>query len=144
MNIKTLKDLGLSEVTMDTGTVLITEGQPSKNVYVMASGNVEVTARGQRLATINEPGTVFGEVSVLLSTQPVATITTKESSTFYVISDFMDFVRKHPDACVSVAQVLACRLINTNNHLVYVKEQIAALQEGLAAYVPAFPEKFET
>ncbi len=143
MNIKILKDLGLSEVAIDKDTTLIEEGVPKRNVYVMVSGKVEVTSRGRRLAVMDAPGTVFGEISVLLGMNPVATITTLEPSLFYVIEDFMGFIREHPDACVSVAQVLACRLMNTNNQLVLVKDQLASLQQSLAEYVPVFPEKFE-
>lgn len=143
MNISILAELGFEEVKIDTGSVLIKEGEKTQNVYVLISGKVEITAKTHRIAMVDNPGTILGEVSVLLGTDPVATVTTTESSSFYVIEDFLDFLHAHPDACVSVSQILACRLINMNNHLVHVKEQIDELRKSLDDYVPVFPENFQ-
>lgn len=144
MNIKILQDLGLQEITFDTGTVLIEEGKKNRNVYVLVSGKVAIKSGEHQIATVEDSGTILGEISVLLATEPVATVVTSEPSEFYVIEDFMSFVYEHPDACVSMAQILACRLINMNNQLVFVKDNLAELQNKLKDYVPVFPENFQT
>ena len=118
MNIEVLKELGLAEMAFDAGTVLIREGADQKNVYVLISGKVDVRAKGQQLAVMENPGTILGEVALLLGLKPAATFSTLENSSFYVIGDFMEFIRKHPSACVNVAQTLASHLITTVNHLV--------------------------
>ncbi|NOY81253.1 MAG: cyclic nucleotide-binding domain-containing protein [Kiritimatiellaeota bacterium] len=142
MNIKVLDDLGLEQVTIEAGTAVLEEGRRTRKVYVLISGSVDIKARKQHLATVDMPGAILGEISALMGTEPVATATTKEDSSFYVIEDFSDFMREHPEACLSVAQILACRLVNMNNHLVHIKEEIAKLQEGLDSYLPVFPENF--
>ncbi len=144
MNMRILRDLGLSEVELDPGTVLLEEGVKSNNVYVLVSGKVSIKSKGHEIARVDDPGTILGEISVLMGTEPVATAVTVEPSSFYVIEDFLEFIHKHPEASVSVAQILACRLVNMNNHLVFVKEQLVALQDGLKDYVPVFPENFQS
>mgnify|MGYP002725862295 CR=1 FL=1 len=144
MNMRILKDLGLSEIEFDPGTVLLEEGVKCSNVYVLVSGKVSIKSKGHEIAKVDDPGTILGEISVLMGTEPVATVVTIEPSAFYVIEDFLKFIHKHADACISVAQILACRLVNMNNHLVFVKEQLVALQDGLDGYVPVFPENFQS
>ena len=143
MNTKLLRELELPEVEMAPGTVLIQEGADSKDVYVLISGKVEVTSRGQRIAVTDTPGAVLGQVAVLLGRRPLATSRAVEPSTFYVIRDFAQFLRDHPEAAVSVAQLLASQLTSSVNHLVMIKGQLAALQKTIEAYVPAFPTAAE-
>ena len=141
MNIAILENLGLTEVEFGPGTVLIQKGVEQKNVYVMILGKIDVRSGDQRLAVLDAPGAILGEVVVLLGSVPIATVTTLEKSSFFVIPDFLEFIHKHPEACVSVAQTLASRLVATNNHLVFIKEQLQTLQETLQDYVPAFPDQ---
>ena len=54
-----------------------------------------------------------------------------------------EVVLEHPEVAVSVAQVLAVRLINMNNHLVHVKDGLSNLQSSLDSYLPVFPERPE-
>jgi len=143
MNIKVLDQLGLEQVTIETGTAVLAEGKGCKKVYVLISGSVDVKARKQHIATVDMPGAILGEISALMGTDPVATATTTEDSTFYVIEDFANFMFEHPEACLSVAQVLACRLVNMNNHLVHIKEELTKLRAGLDNYLPVFPENFQ-
>ena len=140
MNTKILSDLEMKTTDVDAGTVLIRENSDNANVYVLVSGKVEVTMRGQTIAVIDKPGAALGQVAVLLGQQPVVTSTAVEPSTFYLVSDFKDFLLKHPDACLSTAQALAGQMVNSVNHMVWMKEQLAELQKGMEVYVPAFPQ----
>ena len=140
MNTKILNDLELEPVEMAEGTVLIREGSDNMNVYILVSGKVEVTMRGSSIAVVDRTGVALGQVAVILGKQPVATTTVLEPSTFYVISDFLTFLRDHPDACVSTAQELAGQMVSSVNHMVWMKEQLAELQKNMEVYVPAFPD----
>ena len=106
----------------------------------LLDGEVVIKSKGRKIAEVDGAGAILGEISALLSTPHVATVTASRQSTCYVIQDFMKFIFEHPDACVSVAQVLAVRLVNMNNHFVQVKEQIESLQGELENYLPIFPE----
>ena len=143
MNIKILEDLGLKEISMEAGTTLIHCGTLNQNVYVLTSGKVKLMVKGHQISEVDSPGTIFGEISALLNAETVADVVVAEKSSFYVIANFLDFIYKNPKACVSVAQILACRLINMNNHFVYIKNQLQQLDDNLKDYVPVFPEKFQ-
>ena len=140
MNLQILAKLGLDEIVFEPGTVVLREGDLTKKVYVLISGKAVIKAKEKQLAIVDCPGTILGEIGALLGTAPVATVTTVDRSSFYVVNDFMAFLEQHPDACVSVAQVLACRLVNMNNHMVHIKGLIKDLQDGLEDYLPVFPE----
>ena len=140
MNVKILADIGLEEVGIDAGATILKEGTSGRKVYVLISGAVAVKAKGTQIAAIDDPGAVVGEIAALLGTAHVATVSTMEDSTFYVIEDLIQFVHEHPDAGVSIAQMLACRLVNMNNHFVYIKDQIQRLQANLDSYLPVFPD----
>jgi len=142
MNIKILADLGLELVEIESGNTILQEGKHTKKVYVLVAGKVSIKAKGQLIATVDSPGAILGEISAIMGTEHVASVTTAEDSSFYLITDFMRFLYKNPEACVSVAQVLACRLVNMNNHLVFIKDQIELLRQGLDNYLPVFPEDF--
>jgi CRP-like cAMP-binding protein len=54
------------------GTVLLSEGNTSGFVYVLAEGQIEVLRGTTRVAVVSEPGSVFGEMSVLYAGSPLA------------------------------------------------------------------------
>ena len=143
MNVHILEKLGLKQVDVDAGSDIIQEGRREPKVFVLISGKVVIKAKDYEIAVIDAPGAIFGEISALMGSTPVATVTTVEPSSFYVIDDFMDFVYSNPEACVAVAQVLACRVVNMNKHLVYIKDEFSGLQKGLENYLPIFPEQME-
>ena len=140
MNVQLLKKLGLPEVTMEAGAVLLQEGQRENKVFVLLDGEVIIKSKGRKIAEVDGAGAILGEISALLSTPHEATVTAARQSRCYVIQDYMKFIFENPEACVSVAQVLAVRLVNMNNHFVQVKEQIESLQRELENYLPIFPE----
>jgi CRP-like cAMP-binding protein len=140
MNVNILRDMKVPEISVEAGTILLKQGEKGSKVHVLAEGEVQVVADGQQIARIDAPGTVLGEISALLATTNVADVKTTKESKFFLIEDFMSFLKDHPDACVSVAQVLAVRLVNMNNHLVHIKTQMTNVQESLENYMPVFPE----
>jgi CRP-like cAMP-binding protein len=141
MNLDLLKKLKTPSVTVNEGAVVLKKGDLGSKVHVLISGEVSVTAGGHEVARVATPGSVFGEISALLATQNVANVTTTSESSFYVIDDFMGYLRENSDASVSVAQMLAVRLVNMNNHFVHIKDQLLTVQENLDNYLPVFPEE---
>jgi hypothetical protein len=65
-----------SDIAAPAGTVVIREGEPADELYVVLGGSVEVTSPGAAgpLATIG-PGGVFGEVGLLERVPRTATVT---------------------------------------------------------------------
>jgi CPA1 family monovalent cation:H+ antiporter len=67
-----------SEVTVEEGRALATEGDFGYALYAIERGTAEVSADGIRLRTLG-PGEVFGEIALLASGRRTATVTATSS-----------------------------------------------------------------
>jgi CRP-like cAMP-binding protein len=107
------------------GTVLLSEGKTSGRIYVLDEGTIEVVRGETRVAVVNEPGSVFGEMSVLLDTPHTATVRTLTASTVYVFDDARGYLNSDPRIAFQIARLLAQRLNSATTYLVDLKRQYA-------------------
>ncbi len=138
MNVVLLNDLDLPEVEIIKGEPILRKGDKGIKVYVLLSGCVDIKIGQHLLARESAPGTILGEISALLGTEIVATVTTTENSKFYVIEDFLPFLQEHVQIAVNVAQTLAYRLVYMNEHFVEIRNQITSINDQLSKYLPVF------
>lgn len=108
--------VSLPVATYDQGDRILVAGQRTGRLYVLRDGLVEVVKDGLAIATVGEPGAVFGDLAVLLDQPHTADVRALERSTFYV-ADGKAFLRVGPAAALWVAVVLARRLDAANRHL---------------------------
>jgi cAMP-dependent protein kinase regulator len=98
--------------------VVIEEGSPSRGLYLIVSGEVDVTHREQgetlSLARLG-PGDFFGEISLVLQRPAVATVTaaTDTASLFLPGASFLDAVRDHPGLLVELYETAIKREAET-------------------------------
>jgi len=92
-------------------------------MMVLIEGEVEILRDSIRVATVSEPGSVFGEMAALLGTACTATVRALKPSTFAVVENPEEFLRISPEATLHVARMLAQRLDTLNRYLVDVKAQ---------------------
>jgi len=83
------KDLQAVERLADTvdvpaGRTLMQQGEHGNEMYVIASGTVRVERNGKEIATLG-PGQAFGEMSLLSEGPRLATVTTLEPTTAFVV-----------------------------------------------------------
>jgi CRP/FNR family transcriptional regulator, cyclic AMP receptor protein len=83
---------GLPAIRYDAGIALLVEGESSGRLYMLVDGELEVLRGATRVMVANQPGAIFGEMSVLLGAPHTATVTTVTSSTMYVIDDAEAFL----------------------------------------------------
>ena len=107
------------------GTVLLKEGSRTGYIYVLAEGMIEVLRGETQVAVVSEPGSVFGEMSVLLDTPHTATVRTLSSATMYAFDDAAGFLRSDPQIAFEIARLLAQRLNSATTYLVDLKRQYA-------------------
>jgi len=69
------------------GTVLLAEGETSGRLYILAEGRVEVVRGDTQVAVIGDKGSVFGEMSVLLSRPHTATVRAMTPVTVFAFDD---------------------------------------------------------
>jgi CRP-like cAMP-binding protein len=113
----------LPERTFAAGEVVIAEGTPAGKLYILAEGTVEVLKSDYEINSLSDPGSVFGEISVLLDTAHTATVRTTTVARFYVVDEPREFLRSAPEVALGVARLLAKRLHAMTTYLVDLKRQ---------------------
>ncbi len=99
------------------GHQLIRQGGRSGTLYVLKSGELEVTRDGTFLNSVNRPGAIFGEMSVLLERPHSATVRAVTDIEVYVIADALRVLETHPAWTLQIARLLAQRLDSTTVQL---------------------------
>ena len=69
---------------VDAGRILMKQGDHGNEMYVIASGSVRVERNGKEIATLG-PGQAVGEMSLLSEGPRLATVTTLEPTTAFVL-----------------------------------------------------------
>ncbi len=122
------------------GTVLLTEGETSGRLYVLAEGSVEVLRGDTQVAVIGDPGSVFGEMSVLLNRPHTATVRAASPVGAFVFEDAESFLKSNPEIAFLVGKLLAARLNAATTYLVDLKRQF----EGHGSHLGMVGEVLET
>jgi CRP/FNR family transcriptional regulator, cyclic AMP receptor protein len=133
-------------VALKAEQVLITEGVPAGRLFFLEDGEVEITRGGMRIALVEEPGAVLGEMSWLLGKAPTATVVAVTECRFRVVERPAEFCVANPEAALAIAQILAKRLDSMAKYLVAIKEQfrdradhLGMLDEMLEAMLSRHP-----
>lgn len=113
-------------------TIVLREGETTGNLYVLIEGRLEVVKGDTVVASITEPGSVVGEMSVLLDKPHTATVRAASDSKIYVFGDANSFLRSHPEVALLIAQLLAQRLNVATTYLADIKRQYAGHGNHLA------------
>jgi CRP/FNR family transcriptional regulator, cyclic AMP receptor protein len=105
------------------GEVLLEEGQWSGRLFILEEGEVEVLRGDTPVAVVREPGSVFGEMSVLLDLPHTATVRAVSPVTARAPDDAGAFMKRHPEIAFFLAKLLATRLNAATTYLVDLKRQ---------------------
>jgi len=121
--------LGKTGVTrfMPSGKVLIHEGLPIEDIYVVLEGKLSVSVRamGDREIAALLAGEIVGEMSFVDSRPPSASVITSQDSYLLVLPRTVLSGRLHSDEAFAarfyraIATLLADRLRKTTSHLGY-------------------------
>jgi CRP-like cAMP-binding protein len=114
---------GLPERSLAAGDVLLADGVSDDALYVLIEGELEVLKGDIQIRTVTEPGSVFGEVSVLLGVPHTATVRAVTTCRVHPVEDANAFLRSHPDVTYGVAALLAQRLNSITSYLIDLKRQ---------------------
>jgi CRP-like cAMP-binding protein len=93
------------------GEVIFREGDPAKELFVIKSGQVEITSGNRLLATLTENG-IFGEMALIDKEPRSATVTAATDVEIVPVDErqFMFLVSQTPFFALKVMRVLAGRL----------------------------------
>ncbi|MEO6014851.1 MAG: cyclic nucleotide-binding domain-containing protein [Devosia sp.] len=105
-------------LTLQAGEILIREGDPGGDIYVLETGRLTVERAGVPLATVSAEGALLGEMSVLLGTENTATVRAETTTTVRVVKDALAYLERQPLVALRVAMLLSQRLDATSALLV--------------------------
>jgi len=121
----------LPKVTFKPGQDILPEGARLGRLYVLVEGQVEVVRERTQVTHVDEPGSIFGEMSVLLDMPHSATVRALSVVTAYEIADALSFLDGHPEFSLHIATMLARRLYYTTSYLVDLQQQAAGKRQDL-------------
>ena len=113
----------LPEQHFAQGEIILPEGEQTGLIYVLRDGQAEVVKRDIQVTLIDEPGSIIGELSVLLGLPHMATVRAVTACTLYRVADPEEFLRSDTEVSYHLAKLLAQRLHSVTNYLVDIKEQ---------------------
>lgn len=122
---------GLKTQTFPSGKVMLPEGERLGKLLVLVEGQVEVIRERTQVTHIDEPGSIFGEMAVLLDMPHSATVKALSDVVVYEIPDALTFLDGHPEFSLHIATMLARRLYYTTSYLVDLQQQAAGKRQDL-------------
>jgi CRP-like cAMP-binding protein len=105
------------------GETVLDAGSTTGHLYILRKGVVEVIRDGLQIATVSEPGAVFGELSVILDKPHTADVRALERSEFHV-AEASSLLTGNLAALLYVSATLARRLDSANEVIVEIKQEL--------------------
>lgn len=99
------------EVDVRAGRVLLKEGDPGREFFVIIDGQIEVTKEGRHLRTMGA-GEFLGDIALVVERPRTATATAVTDSRLLVVGhrEFHSLMDQFPSIRVSVLESIALRL----------------------------------
>lgn len=104
--------------TLQADEILIAQGEGGGDLFILLSGELTVLRDGVKIVSLQQPGTLVGEMSVLLGTRNSATVQASRETTVRVIRDARNLLDTEPGLARRVATLVAGRLDATSALLV--------------------------
>jgi CRP-like cAMP-binding protein len=117
-----------------SGTTLFQEGDFGDSMYLVVSGNLQVSKRviegAEKVLTTLGPGQYVGEMSMLTGAQRSATVQALVDTEVIEVNEqaFMQLLHDYPQVGFDVMQQMAHRLQSTNEELMLTALEMALVQ----------------
>ncbi len=104
--------------------VIFHEGDNSQDLYILASGHLDILKGNTKITEITEPGSLFGEMSFLLGASRTATVKAgSEGKAIRIPKERINsFLRDFPTVAREISKLLAQRLEQTSQVVYGLKE----------------------
>jgi CRP/FNR family cyclic AMP-dependent transcriptional regulator len=122
---------GLEQRRFKSGQMLIAEGDRLGKIFVLVAGEVEIIRERTQVTHVDEPGSIFGEMAVLLDMPHSASVRALSEVVAYEILDALTFLDSRPEFSLAIATMLARRLYYTTSYLVDLQQQAAGKRQDL-------------
>ncbi|HWA18513.1 MAG TPA: cyclic nucleotide-binding domain-containing protein [Devosia sp.] len=106
------------ERNLEPGEVLVEQGSPGGDLYILESGRLDIGRDGIAVTTLDQPGSLIGEMSVLLGVPSSATVRASGYARVRVIAGARELLREDAELTFELAALVAARLNSTTALLV--------------------------
>jgi CRP-like cAMP-binding protein len=113
----------LPEVSLEPGDVVVREGGTSSSLWILVSGALRVRKGDVIVNTIDQPGAVIGEMSLLLGTRHSATVEASQPTRLRFVANGNALLDRDPAFAKLVAIGLAERLALLTTYLADLTQQ---------------------
>jgi len=110
-------------LSLRAGERLIEAGEARGEMFVLIYGHLKVSRDGVEIARLVEPGTLVGEMSVLLGTDHTADVTALNDVQVRHIEDGWRWLESSPVAALHIATIACQRLDRTSAMLVELRKE---------------------
>lgn len=105
--------------------VVATEGIKDERLFILVDGRVGILKGSLKVAEFHEPGTILGEIAIILKQPRTATIKALEDSNIIVFETTIEeLIRTLPDITLKIMKNLAERLTNTTKDYWKLSEKV--------------------
>ena len=120
-------------VDFHNGDILCSEGDESKDLYILLDGKLEILKGNRKIAEVAESGSSIGEISFLLETKRTATVrAVSDGQAVCVPKDQINqFLQEFPSLAWKIPRVLAERLDESTQALHGLSEFCDQLPEAV-------------
>jgi len=130
----------LNEYTFNlkAGSILCEEGDEGREMFILNRGALEVYIGGKKVADVNEPGTVIGEMALLLGEKRTATIKTVSECNITIIKpeDLKKVAEKDKNFFLNLAVNMSKRL---EHNCYLIREANELMKESKKSNEPVPP-----
>jgi CRP/FNR family cyclic AMP-dependent transcriptional regulator len=135
--------------TFEKRELVLAKGTKTGRLLFLIQGAVDVARDGCRIARVDKPGAVFGDMAALRDRPHSANVVAIERSSFFVVSDAVAFLGAEPSIVLYIAGAQSRRLDAANRSLIATRSQLVAQDRrdhvlvatldkiGAALYAPA-------
>ncbi len=106
------------QISLNPGEYLFREGDTSRELYMLLSGEVEAIIDGHVMEVHKDAGSIVGQMSFLLARPRGASIRGTKPSEFIVFEDPETLIAAQPLVLLRIAQNLAQRFWGLENRVV--------------------------
>lgn len=109
--------------TFEPGEAVLAAGSTTGQLFILRKGVVEIVRDGLQIATVSEPGAVFGELAVILNKPHTADVRALERSELHV-AKASALRGDDVAALLYVSTILAQRLDAANELILEIKREL--------------------
>ncbi len=113
----------LPVIAFDPGETILYAGSTTGQLFILRHGEVEVLRDGQQIATVSQPGAIFGELALILDKPHTADVRAVERAEFH-FAEASTLLKENVAALLYVTATLAHRLDAANDIIVDIKRDL--------------------